>query len=57
MAHGRIADGPTTEIKARVVRRTIRATLPDVDPARLATLPGVASADRHGDAVILRGFQ
>ncbi len=54
MAHGRIvADGPTTEIKARVGRRTIRATLPDVDPARLATLPGVASADRHGDAVIL----
>jgi ABC-2 type transport system ATP-binding protein len=34
MAHGRIvADGPTTEIKARVGRRTIRATLPDVDPA------------------------
>ena len=29
MAHGRIvADGPTTEIKARVGRRTIRATLP-----------------------------
>jgi len=54
MAHGRIvADGPTTEIKARVGRRTIRATLPDVDPARLAVLPGVASADRHGDAVIL----
>jgi len=34
MAHGQIvADGPTTEIKARVGRRTIRATLPDVDPA------------------------
>ena len=54
MAHGRIvADGPTTEIKARVGRRTIRATLPEVDPARLVALPGVASADRHGDAVIL----
>jgi ABC-2 type transport system ATP-binding protein len=54
MAHGRIvADGPTTEIKARVGRRTIRATLPNVDPARLAALPGVASVDRHGDAVIL----
>ena len=37
MAHGRIvADGPTTEIKARVGRRTIRATLPGVDLARLA---------------------
>jgi ABC-2 type transport system ATP-binding protein len=54
MAHGRIvADGPTTEIKARVGRRTIRATLPDVDSDRLVALPGVASADRHGEAVIL----
>ncbi|MDQ2895869.1 MAG: ABC transporter ATP-binding protein [Actinomycetota bacterium] len=54
MAHGRIvADGPTTEIKARVGRRTIRATLPDGDQPRLAALPGVASADRHGDAVVL----
>jgi ABC-2 type transport system ATP-binding protein len=54
MAHGRVvADGPTTEIKARVGRRTLRATLPDVDASRLATLPGVASAERHGDAVIL----
>jgi ABC-2 type transport system ATP-binding protein len=54
MAHGRIvADGPTTEIKARVGRRTLRATLPAVDPAKFAELPGVASAERHGDAVIL----
>jgi ABC-2 type transport system ATP-binding protein len=54
MAHGRIvADGPTTEIKARVGRRTIRATLPGVDPATLAALPGAASAERHGDAVII----
>jgi ABC-2 type transport system ATP-binding protein len=54
MAHGRIvADGPTTEIKARVGRRTLRATLASVDPAMLAELPGVVSADRHGDAVIL----
>jgi ABC-2 type transport system ATP-binding protein len=54
MAHGRIvADGPTTEIKARVGRRTLRATLPHVDPATLTGLPGVASAERHGDAVVL----
>jgi ABC-2 type transport system ATP-binding protein len=54
MAHGRIvADGPTTEIKARVGSRTIRATLPGVDPARLVALPGVGSAERRGDAVIL----
>ena len=54
MAHGRIvADGPTTEIKARVGRRTLRATLPGVESSRLAGLPGVATAERHGDAVIL----
>jgi ABC-2 type transport system ATP-binding protein len=54
MARGRIvADGPTTEIKAQVGTRTIHATLPDADVADLAELPGVATADRHGDAVIL----
>jgi ABC-2 type transport system ATP-binding protein len=54
MAHGRIvADGPTTEIKARVGTNTIRATLPDVNPIKLAALPGANSADRHGEAVIL----
>ena len=54
MAHGRVvADGPATEIKARVGMRTIRATLPGVDLAALAALPGVAAADRRGDAVML----
>jgi ABC-2 type transport system ATP-binding protein len=55
MAHGRVvADGPTTEIKARVGTRTIRATLPEGDVERLAELPGVATAERHGEAVTLR---
>jgi len=54
MAHGRIvADGPPTEIKARVGSRTIRATLSDAAPGELAALAGVASADRHGEAVVL----
>lgn len=54
MADGRIvADGPPTEIKARVGARTIRATLPDVDVAVLQAMPGVLSAERHGDAVNL----
>jgi ABC-2 type transport system ATP-binding protein len=54
MARGRIvADGPSTEIKARVGMRTIRATLPDVPVAALEALPGVASAERHGAAVAL----
>jgi ABC-2 type transport system ATP-binding protein len=48
-----VADGPATEIKAKVGGRTVRATLPGSDVAQLAELPGVTSADRHGDAVIL----
>ncbi len=55
MAHGRIvADGPPTEIKARVGTRTIRATLPDVSGTELEALDGVMSVDRHGEAVTLR---
>ena len=54
MAHGRVvADGPTTEIKALVGARTIRATLPRVQVETLQRLPGVTNADRHGEAVTL----
>jgi len=54
LAHGQIvADGPATEIKAQAGSRTIRATLPGADVAALAALPGVRSAQRHGDAVAL----
>ena len=56
MARGRIvADGPATEIKAKASGRTIRATIPGpaTDLAELAELPGVTSAERHGEAVIL----
>jgi ABC-2 type transport system ATP-binding protein len=53
VAEGRVVvDGPTNEIRAMVGRRTIRATLADVPLAALM-LPGVESADRHGDTVIL----
>jgi ABC-2 type transport system ATP-binding protein len=59
MAHGQVvADGPTTEIKARVGARTIRATLPAGDvgagDAALRALPGVTAVDRRGAAVTLR---
>ena len=55
MAGGRIvADGPTTEIKARVGTRTIRATLPGADLRELGALAGVSTAERRGDAVVLR---
>ena len=54
MARGRIvADGPTTEIKARVGARTIRATLAGAVRDELSRLPGVTRADVHGDTVIL----
>jgi ABC-2 type transport system ATP-binding protein len=54
MARGRVvADGSTSEIRARVGLRTIRATLPGVDRADLAALPGVTAADRRGEAVVL----
>ncbi len=48
-----VADGPTTEIKARVGTRTIRATLPHVDLDELRVLPGVTLADRRGEAIVL----
>ena len=54
MAAGRIvADGPATEIKARVGRRIVRATLPAADLDELRGLPGVASAERRGEGVVL----
>jgi ABC-2 type transport system ATP-binding protein len=54
MAHGKVvADGPTTEIKAMVGVRTIRATLPGADLDQLAGLSGVTRAERRGESVIL----
>jgi len=52
-----VADGPTTQIKALVGGRTIRATLPGVDDAGIVTLgglPGVSRAGRRGDTIELR---
>jgi ABC-2 type transport system ATP-binding protein len=48
-----VADGPATEIKARVGMRTIRATLPHADVSALAALPGVASVETRGDGIVL----
>ena len=54
MARGRVvADGPTTEIKAMVGTRTIRATLPLVALGELEALPGVTAAERRGEAIVL----
>jgi len=48
-----VADGPASQIKAQARVRTIRATLPGVDVNALRVLPGVRSAQRHGDAIVL----
>ena len=48
-----VADGPTTEIKATVGGRTIRATLPGADATALELLPGVNKAEVRGDSVLL----
>jgi ABC-2 type transport system ATP-binding protein len=54
MARGIIvADGPTTEIKAMVGTRTIRATLPDVPAEQLERLDGITHAERRGESVAL----
>jgi ABC-2 type transport system ATP-binding protein len=54
IARGRVvADGPATEIKAQAGSRSVRATLPGADLASLKALPGVITAERHGDTIIL----
>jgi ABC-2 type transport system ATP-binding protein len=54
IARGRVvADGPTTEIKAMVGTRTIRATLPGVPAEALERLSGVTRAERRGEAAVL----
>ena len=54
LARGKVvADGPATEIKARIGSRSIGATLPGVDTDELLLLPGVSTAERHGEAVRL----
>ncbi|HST17456.1 MAG TPA: ABC transporter ATP-binding protein [Gaiellaceae bacterium] len=55
LARGRVVvDGPTTEIKALVGLRTIRATLPGADLDVLSHLPGVSAAESRGEAIVLR---
>jgi ABC-2 type transport system ATP-binding protein len=48
-----VADAATTEIKAMVGSRTIRATLPGASLERLEHLPGATRAERRGDAVVI----
>jgi ABC-2 type transport system ATP-binding protein len=54
MARGRVvADGPPTEIKARVGGRTIRVTLNSATAADLGAIEGVTDAEQRGESFIL----
>jgi ABC-2 type transport system ATP-binding protein len=54
MARGRVvADGPPTEIKARVGGRTIRVTLTSATASDLAAIEGVTNAEQRGESFIL----
>jgi len=54
MAKGQIvADGAPSQIKAKVGARTIRATAPGLDVTEAKRLPGVTSAERLGDQIVL----
>lgn len=49
-----VADGPPTEIKARIGRRSIRATLAVADASELEKLTGVINVERRGESITLR---
>ncbi|NHC12561.1 ABC transporter ATP-binding protein [Motilibacter deserti] len=49
-----IADGTAAAIKATASGRLVRAVLPGAQLPALAALPGVQSAEAHGDTVLLR---
>jgi ABC-2 type transport system ATP-binding protein len=52
--HGEIvADGTSGEIKALAAGRTVRATLPGADEAKLHEIPGVDTVEVRGDTVLL----
>jgi ABC-2 type transport system ATP-binding protein len=58
MAHGRVvADGSTSEVKAAVGGRTIRATVPGVAAETMGKLPGVRATEQRGDTIILHCVQ
>jgi len=49
-----VAEGTPARLKAMAAGRTVRATLPGADQARLAGLPGVTAVEVRGDTVILQ---
>jgi ABC-2 type transport system ATP-binding protein len=48
-----VADGTSAQIKAMAAGRTVRATLPGADEAKLHEIPGVERVEVRGDTVLL----
>jgi ABC-2 type transport system ATP-binding protein len=54
LRHGTIvADGTSSEVKALAAGRTVRATLPGADEAKLHEIPGVEQVEVRGDTVLI----
>src|SRR5450755_2199450 len=54
LRHGQIvADGTSSEVKARAAGRTVRATMTGADEATLAAIPGADSVEVRGDTVLI----
>ncbi|QIS10393.1 ABC transporter ATP-binding protein [Nocardia arthritidis] len=49
-----VADGTAAEVKNLAAGRTLSATLPGADPARLLALPGVDNVELRGDRIIMQ---
>ncbi|WP_225727154.1 MULTISPECIES: ABC transporter ATP-binding protein [unclassified Nocardia] len=49
-----VADGTAAEVKNLAAGRTLSATLPAADPARLLALPGVDNVELRGDRIIVQ---
>ncbi len=49
-----VADGTASEVRAMSSGRTVRASFPGADPARLAALPGVNTVEMRGETVLLQ---
>jgi len=51
-----VADGTSAQIKAMAAGRTVRATLPGADEAKLHEIPGVERVEVRGDTVLLHAI-
>ncbi|MGW4247418.1 ABC transporter ATP-binding protein [Nocardia sp. NPDC004722] len=49
-----VADGSAAQIKNLAAGRTVSATLPAADSARLLALPGVEQVEQRGDRILVR---